>query len=106
MYQKFVAIGRISEPEARENANQNLFLRFGVAVQEKKDDPPTWINSIISGRFAEVMQDRLAKGQLVFVEGRLSMREKDGKTYTNLMVDVCRILRDPSSESGGSKAAE
>jgi|GEM_PF-2215798 len=111
MYQKTYAIGRISDPETRENRNGNMFVRFGLAVQEKKDDDPTWLNCILGGRFAEVMSDRLAKGQLIFVEGRLSVRKgKDNegveRTYTNLMVDTARILRDPSDAGNGRREEE
>lgn|SRR5690554_2864479 len=105
MYQKLVAIGSISEPESRHNPNGNLFIRFGVAVREKKDDDPTWLNCIIGGKFAEVMQDKLTKGQLVFIEGRLTVRKKGDQTYTNIMVDTCRILRDPNVEGSNRKPA-
>lgn len=98
MYQKLVAIGRISEPESRKNGNGNLFIRFGLAVQEGKEDEPTWLNCILGGKFAEVMEDKLSRGQLIFVEGRLSVRKNGETTYTNIMVDTLRILRDPNSE--------
>lgn len=105
MYQRFIATGRISEPEARENATGNLFLRFGIAIQRKKDDKPIWFNCILLGSFAETMQDKLAKGQLVLVEGEFSEREHKDKKYLNLMVNFCRILRNPSSDSNSNTAA-
>lgn len=100
MYQRTVAIGRISEPETRENRNRNLFIRFGLAVQEKKGDDTTWLNCIIGGKFAEVMADKLTKGQTVFIDGRISVRKSNDTTYTNIMVDTCRILRDPNADGG------
>tara|TARA_R110000796_G_scaffold28962_4_gene78836 strand:+ start:18211 stop:18492 length:282 start_codon:yes stop_codon:yes gene_type:complete len=58
-------------------------------------------------RFAEVMKDRLKRGQLVFVEGELSFRKADnGTVYTNLMVDTCRILRDPRSAGAAGDGDE
>lgn len=103
MFQKYIGIGFISAPEARKNSNNRLFIRFGMAIQERQNDPTTWMNCIIGGPFAEVMADKLKKGQLVFVEGKLSVREQDGEKYTNVLVDTCRILRDPSFENGGQR---
>jgi|26BtaG_2_1085354.scaffolds.fasta_scaffold13484_3 single-strand DNA-binding protein len=103
MHGKTFQIGHIGQPEVRQNGNGKTYVRFGVNMAKKPTDEPMWLNCILGGRFAEVMKDRLMRGQLVFVEGQLSMRKADnGTVYTNLMVDVCRIMRDPRSAANGN----
>ncbi|MGK0547911.1 single-stranded DNA-binding protein [Halomonas cupida] len=107
MWGKTIQIGHIGEPEVRANGNGKTYVRFGINMAKKPTDEAMWLNCIIGGRFAEVMKDRLMRGQLVFVEGALSFRKADnGTVYTNLMVDTCRILRDPRSANGDAGDGE
>lgn len=103
MWGTTIQIGHIGEPEVRSNDKGKTYVRFGINMAKKSADEPMWLNCIIGGRFAEVMKDRLMRGQLVFVEGELSFRKaNNGTVYTNLMVDTCRILRDPRSANGNA----
>ena len=107
MWGKTIQIGHIGEPEARTNDKGNTYVRFGINMAKKAGADPMWLNCILGGRFAEVMKDRLMRGQLVFVEGELSFRKADnGTVYTNLMVDTCRILRDPRSAGAAGNEDE
>ena len=107
MWGQILQIGHIGEPEVRTNGNGKTYVRFGINMAKKAGDDPMWLNCILGGRFAEVMKDRLKRGQLVFVEGELSFRKADnGTVYTNLMVDTCRILRDPRSAGAAGDGDE
>ena len=83
MWGQTLQIGHIGEPEVRTNGNGKTYVRFGINMAKKSGDEPMWLNCILGGRFAEVMKDRLKRGQLVFVEGELSFRKADnGTVYT------------------------
>ncbi|WP_350359686.1 single-stranded DNA-binding protein (plasmid) [Vreelandella sp. SM1641] len=77
MWGQTLQIGHIGEPEVRTNGNGKTYVRFGINMAKKVGDDPMWLNCILGGRFAEVMKDRLKRGQLVFVEGELSFRKAD-----------------------------
>jgi|SRR5699024_665295 len=94
MFHKLTALGRISKPEARQNASGNLFLRFGLAVNKKvKGEEVThWHNCILSGRLAEVMEPMLESGMTLLVEGEPSVRKaEDGREFHNVFVSTLRI---------------
>jgi single-strand DNA-binding protein len=61
-------------------------VTFSVAVSERKKDgrqEAQWYSVSIFGQKAEAVAPYLTKGKLVFVEGRLNLREykdRDGNT--------------------------
>jgi len=105
MFQEITLVGHASEIEERTNKSGKLFLRFGVGVQESKAAPTTWHNCIVSGKFAEVMKDKLSKGQLLFIKGTPTQRKdkESGRVYHNVMVEKCRILRDSRNNAEEQK---
>lgn len=79
---KVMVIGWLEdEPEVRQTPNGRAVASFSLStsrswtstVGEKHEDKE-WFNVVAWGALAEVVKDRLTKGQQVYVEGRLQTR--------------------------------
>ena len=91
-------IGRLGkEPESRTFENGTAFCNFSVATTEKYKDKSgemveatEWHNVALFGRLAEIAQQYLSKGTLVFISGKSQTRswdDKEGnKRYTTEIV--------------------
>jgi single-strand DNA-binding protein len=119
---KVMLIGRLTrDPETRMFANGGKVAKFGLAVNYmmQKRNPTTgeWeggetafidietFNRPNGRQLADLAEQRLRKGQQVFVEGRLRLNEwtdKDGQKRSKLLVvaDGLEFL-EPRSDSGG-----
>lgn len=79
-----------ADPELRTNQNNKSFCTINLATNEKWKDAKTgeqkerveWTRVIFNGKQAENASKYLAKGDCVYVEGRLQTRkyEDDGQT--------------------------
>lgn len=104
---KVILVGNLGrDPETRYTPNGTMNVRFTMAVNRKFRDQAgqdqertTWFNVTAWGRLAETV-DRLsqsgylAKGQQVFVEGRLESREyqdQQGQNRTSLDVNATEL---------------
>ncbi|MBI2868905.1 MAG: single-stranded DNA-binding protein [Chloroflexi bacterium] len=100
---KVTIIGNVgSEPEMRFTPNGKPVISFSVATNwvytspdgEKKQETE-WFNVIAWNRLAEQCNQFLAKGRLVYAEGRLHTRTwegQDGQPHTRLEVIANRVL--------------
>jgi len=87
---KCMFIGRLGkDPEVR-MAGETKVANFSIAISEKfkdKDGNPKekteWINLVYWGRQAEICEQFLRKGALVYVEGKFETRNWDDKTTGN-----------------------
>ena len=76
---KLVIIGRLGrDPESRDVAGTTV-CNFSMAVDGRKDDPPTWFRVAAWGKLGEVCRRYLSKGRQVCVVGPVSVREYDGR---------------------------
>ena len=76
---KLVIIGRLGrDPESRDVAETTV-CNFTMAVDGRKDDPPTWFRVAAWGKLADVCQRYLSKGRQACVVGPVSVREYDGR---------------------------
>ena len=113
MINKVILIGNLGrDPEVRKFDNGGAVARFSVATNEsyrdKNGDWQTnteWHNVTVWGPAAERASQMLAKGKLVYVEGKLTSRkweDKDGieRTTVEVRAMVFRLLE--RRESGGS----
>ena len=88
---KWIGIGRLTaDVETRYTQNSKQVCNFSIAVQEKKDGPTEFIRLIAWEKLAEICSQYLAKGKLIYAEGRLqtcSWDDKSGnKRYTTEIV--------------------
>lgn len=84
---KAILLGNLGkDPELRYTSGGKAVTSFSLATSERwtgqdgqKNESTTWHNIVAWGRQAEVMKEYLAKGQQVYIEGRISNRSYDDK---------------------------
>lgn len=107
-------IGRLGrKPECRYTKSGKAVCSVSLAVQERKDQPTTWINLVAWEKLAEIITEHLDKGSLIYVEGRLQNREyedNDGnkKQTTEIVIRDMTMLGQAGSgsqSSGGDQSS-
>ena len=95
---KAILVGRLGrDPETRYTNSGNCVANFSLATDEtykdssgEKQKKTEWHNIVVWGKQAEIAQQYLAKGSLLYVEGRIQSRkweDREGKTrYTTEIV--------------------
>jgi len=111
---KVILIGRLGkDPEVRNLDNGAVVANFSIATSESYKDRTTgekkevteWHNIVLWRGLAEIAQKYLRKGDMVYIEGKLSTRswEKDGVTryITEIVADNMNMLSPKGSNAGG-----
>lgn len=114
---KAMLIGRLGQdPEVRYTQSNTAVANFSLATNERYKDRngeyqerTEWHRVVAWGRTAEICQEYLKKGSLVYIEGPIQTREwedKDGqKKYTTevkaLTMQMLDSRGDQSAPSGG-----
>lgn len=119
-YNKITIIGNLGrDPELRYTPQGDAVCDFSVAVNSRKRDKAgewqdftTWFKVSLWRRQAENASKYLAKGQKVYIEGRLEVDEwsdRDGKDRYSLVVQGSEMQflsgRDDESASSSNYAA-
>src|SRR6201981_1681182 len=84
---KVILVGRLGrDPETRFTSGGQAVANFSVATDESYKDRngerqkrTEWHKIVVWGKQAEIAQQYLKKGSLVFIEGRIQSREWQGK---------------------------
>jgi single-strand DNA-binding protein len=109
-------IGRLgADPDSRSTPNGKQVCTFRVAVDRPrrgggdKDNVTTeWFNVEAWARLAEVCQEYLSKGRLVFLEGRVQTDryEQDGnmRYFTKMVIENMQMLDRRSSAEAQATA--
>ncbi|MCX7778774.1 MAG: single-stranded DNA-binding protein [Patescibacteria group bacterium] len=105
---KVIIVGRLTRaPESRTTPTGQTVCTFGVATSRVWKDPTgekkekTEFHNIITwGRLAEICQNYLVKGQMVFIEGRIETRNwtaPDGtkRTRTEIVAENLQLGPKP-----------
>jgi single-strand DNA-binding protein len=122
---KVILVGRLGrDPETRYTGGGQAVANFSVATDETYKDKAgdrqkrtEWHKIVVWGKQAEIAQQYLKKGSLVFIEGRIQSREwqdKEGQKRTSFEVVASnfRMLGGrgdgggSGSGGGGSRAEE
>lgn len=73
----------ISEPQLKAFDSGTMVCNFGGGIQEGKDKAGEYINNAIDveawGKTAEIITDKLRKGDCIFVSGNVRMQEWNDK---------------------------
>lgn len=114
---KAIIVGHLGkDPEVRYTPQGKAVANFSVATSEswtdqqgQKQDKTEWHAIVVWGKTAELCGQYLAKGRLVYIEGRLQTREwndKDGnkRRTTEILADKVTFL-SPRGETTGVGAA-
>jgi single-strand DNA-binding protein len=116
MLNKIQIIGRLGrDPEVRYTQSGTAIANFSVATTEKYKgsdgnmvENTEWHKVVAFGRLGEVCGEYLAKGSLVYAEGKVQTREwedKDGgKRYTTeIVIREMKMLSGKGESSGGGR---
>ena len=106
MVNKVILVGRLGrDPETRYTSSGQAVCNFTMATDEtfkgrtgERQTRTEWHRIVLWSKLAEIAQQYLKKGQLVYIEGRLQTRQwddkRDGskKTTTEVVANVMRML--------------
>jgi single-strand DNA-binding protein len=110
-------IGRLGkDPESRQTSTGKQVTSFSLAVSQhwksngEAREATEWINIEAWGRLAEICQEYLNKGSLVYIEGRLKTdryEEKGGtKFFTKVVASSMQMLDKKSADQSGANVEE
>jgi single-strand DNA-binding protein len=117
---KVILVGRLGrDPETRYTGGGQAVANFSLATDETYKDRngerqkrTEWHKIVVWGKQAEIAQQYLKKGSLVFIEGRIQTREwndKEGQKRTSfeIVASNFRMLggRSDSAAAGAGAAA-
>ncbi len=117
---KVILVGRLGrDPETRFTSGGQAVANFSVATDESYKDRngerqkrTEWHKIVVWGKQAEIAQQYLKKGSLVFIEGRIQSREwqdKEGQKRTSfeIVANNFRMLggRGDGMAAGASASA-
>ena len=94
---KVILVGRLGrDPETRYTGGGQAVANFSVATDETFKDKSgerqkrtEWHKIVVWGKLAEIAQQYLKKGSLIFIEGRIQSREwqdKEGQKRTSFEI--------------------
>ena len=117
---KAILVGRLGrDPETRFTPGGQAVANFTLATDEtyksrsgERQKRTEWHRIVLWGKLAEIAQQYLKKGMLVYIEGRIQTRQwedkRDGqkRTSTEIVANVMRMLtprgEGPSIGQGAS----
>jgi single-strand DNA-binding protein len=113
---KAILVGRLGrDPETRYTSGGQAVANFTLATDESYKDRTgerqkrtEWHRIVLWGKLAEIAQQYLKKGMLIYIEGRIQTRQwedkRDGqkRTTTEIVGNVMRML---TSRAEGAAAA-
>jgi single-strand DNA-binding protein len=116
---KAILVGRLGrDPETRHTSGGQAVANFTLATDEtfkdrsgERQKRTEWHRIVLWGKLAEITQQYLKKGMLVYVEGRIQTRQwedkRDGqkKTSTEIVANVMRMLTSRADNAAASAGA-
>ena len=112
---KVILVGRLGrDPELKYTANGVPFCRFSMATDDVWNDKSSgerqerteWHNIVVWDRLAEICNQYLTKGRLVYIEGSLQTREWDDQEGNKRKTTEIRardmVMLGGSGENTGS----
>ncbi len=113
---KVILVGRLGrDPETRYTSGGQAVANFSVATDESYKDRngerqkrTEWHKIVVWGKQAEIAQQYLKKGSLIFIEGRIQSREwqdKEGQKRTSFEIVATNFRMLGGRGEGGSMAA-
>jgi single-strand DNA-binding protein len=115
---KVILVGRLGkDPEVKYTQGGAAIARFSLATDEvwkdqsgEKQQKTEWHNIVAWSKLAEICGQYLAKGRLVYIEGRLQTRsweDKEGnkRTTTEIRADNMVMLGGKTEESRAEKSS-
>ena len=111
MINQVILVGRLGKaPETRYLSNNEPVCNFSIATSEKwkdkdgkQQEKTEWHNIVVYRKLAEICQQYLKKGDLVYLHGKISSRKYAGKDgIERIAYDiVCDDMKMLGSKSDG-----
>jgi len=113
---KVMLLGRLGkDPEIKHTEGGKTICKFSIATDEtwkgsdgEKQSKTTWHNIVVWGKLAEICGQYLSKGKLVFLEGKIQVREwedKEGAKRVTTEILVSNMVMCGGREDGEGKPA-
>ena len=111
---KVILVGRLGkDPELKYTASGTPFCRFSMATDDvwndkgsgERQERTEWHNIVAWDRLAEICNQYLTKGKLVYIEGSLQTREWDDQEGNKRKTTEVRA-RDMVMLSGGAASGD
>jgi single-strand DNA-binding protein len=116
---KAILVGRLGrDPETRYTSGGQAVANFTLATDEtfkdragERQKRTEWHRIVVWGKLAEISQQYLKKGMLVYVEGRIQTRQwedkRDGqkRTTTEIVGNVMRMLTSRAEGAAAGASA-
>lgn len=115
---KVILVGRLGrDPETRYTSAGQAVCNFSLATDEtfkdragERQKRTEWHRITVWSKLAEISQQYLKKGSLVYIEGRIQSREwtdKEGnkRTSHDIVANVMRMLGSKGDGGGAGRAA-
>ena len=116
---KAILVGRLGrDPEVRSTGSGKKVANFSIATDEtyknsagEKVKSTEWHNIVMWDKLAEIAEEYLHKGDLVYLEGKLQTRKYESrdsgtKQTTEVIANVMRMLGSKNrAESGDTEEA-
>jgi len=115
---KVILVGRLGkDPETRYTTSGQAVCNFSLATDETYKDRAgerqkrtEWHRIVVWGKQAEIAQQYLHKGSLIYLEGRIQTRQWDDKegqkrTSTEIVASNFRMLGGRGDGAGASAGA-
>lgn len=116
MVNRVILVGRLGrDPEMRHTSSGTAVANFSVATSERWNDQKgerqertEWHNVVVWNKLAEICNEYLSKGKLVYIEGRLQTRDwedRDGnkRRTTEVVASEMRMLGARGGEDRGQE---
>jgi single-strand DNA-binding protein len=93
---KIFLVGRLGQDPEFRMAGTTPLLKLRIAVDGRNKDETDWFSVNVWDKFAEAIKDKMVKGDVVSITGRMTSRQyedKDGKKVTSweVQADECVI---------------
>jgi single-strand DNA-binding protein len=116
---KAILVGRLGrDPETRYTSGGQAVANFTLATDEtfkdrsgERQKRTEWHRIVLWGKLAEITQQYLKKGMLVYIEGRIQTRQwedkRDGqkKSTTEIVANVMRMLTSRADSAAAGAGA-
>jgi single-strand DNA-binding protein len=115
---KVILVGRLGrDPETRYTSSGQAVCNFTLATDEtyrdragERQKRTEWHRIVVWGKQAEIAQQYLHKGSLIFVEGRIQTRQWDDRegqkrTSVEIVANNFRMLGGRAEAAAGGAAA-
>ncbi len=90
MINKVILVGRLgTDPD---NISSGCKLNIATTTKHNGEERTEWHSVVCFGTLATQCLAYLKKGALVYIEGHIESREKDGKHYKNIVGEEVKFL--------------